>query len=42
VDLAVTLSSLLGINAPAQATGRVLTEALAAQRKATSAPGDTQ
>jgi hypothetical protein len=28
VDLAVTLSSLLGINAPAQATGRVLTEAL--------------
>ena len=29
VDLAVTLASLLGINAPAQATGRVLTEALA-------------
>ena len=28
IDLAVTLSSLLGINAPAQATGRVLTEAL--------------
>jgi len=28
VDLAVTLASLLGINAPAQATGRVLTEAL--------------
>jgi len=28
-DLAVTLASLLGINAPAQATGRVLTEALA-------------
>ena len=28
VDLAVTLSSLLGINAPVQATGRVLTEAL--------------
>ncbi len=28
VDLAVTLSSLLGINAPAKATGRVLTEAL--------------
>jgi len=27
-DLAVTLASLLGINAPAQATGRVLTEAL--------------
>src|SRR6202795_3222863 len=28
VDLAVTLASLLGINAPAQATGRVLPEAL--------------
>src|ERR1700688_2166244 len=28
VDLAVTLASLLGINVPAQATGRVLTEAL--------------
>jgi predicted AlkP superfamily pyrophosphatase or phosphodiesterase len=28
VDLAVTLASLLGINAPAQVTGRVLTEAL--------------
>src|ERR1700675_2497809 len=28
VDIAVTLASLLGINAPAQATGRVLTEAL--------------
>jgi arylsulfatase A-like enzyme len=36
VDLAVTLSSLLGINAPAQATGRVLTEALAPHRTATS------
>jgi len=29
VDLAVTLASLLGINAPSKATGRVLTEALA-------------
>jgi arylsulfatase A-like enzyme len=28
VDLAVTLASLLGINPPAQAIGRVLTEAL--------------
>jgi len=28
VDLAVTLASLLGINAPVKATGRVLTEAL--------------
>jgi predicted AlkP superfamily pyrophosphatase or phosphodiesterase len=36
VDLAVTLASLLGINAPAKATGRVLTEALApAHRSAT-------
>ena len=34
VDLAVTLASLLGINAPAAATGRVLTEALAAHRAA--------
>jgi hypothetical protein len=32
-DLAVTLASLLGINAPAQATGRVLTEALASPRR---------
>ncbi len=32
VDLAVTLASLLGINAPAKATGRVLTEALATAR----------
>jgi hypothetical protein len=28
VDLAVTLASLLGINAPTHAVGRVLTEAL--------------
>ena len=41
VDLAVTLASLLGINAPAKATGRVLTEALAAPRKAVTSPGDT-
>ncbi len=33
VDLAVTFASLLGINAPAQATGRVLTEALAPTRQ---------
>jgi predicted AlkP superfamily pyrophosphatase or phosphodiesterase len=32
VDLAVTLASLLGINAPARATGRVLTEALPPHR----------
>ena len=29
VDLTVTLASLLGINAPAEATGRVLVEAVA-------------
>ena len=32
VDLAVTLASLLGINAPSQATGRVLWEAVAQKR----------
>jgi hypothetical protein len=37
VDLAVTLASLLGINAPAKATGRVLTEALSPPRHS-SAP----
>jgi len=35
-DLAVTLASLLGINAPALATGRVLTEALAPPHRTTS------
>jgi len=39
VDLAVTLASVLGIDAPAQATGRVLTEALAQPRRsATDGP----
>ncbi len=39
VDLATTLASLLGINAPAKATGRVLTEALQpAHRPAAAAP----
>ena len=33
VDLAVTFASLLGINAPAKATGRVLTEALQAAHR---------
>ncbi len=43
VDLAVTLASLLGINAPAQATGRVLTEALQPpHHSATLPPGGTQ
>ena len=34
VDLAVTLASLLGINAPTDAIGRVLTEAIAGPREA--------
>jgi hypothetical protein len=44
IDLAVTFASLLGINAPAQATGRVLTEALAPLHRlvAPSAVGGTQ
>src|ERR1700726_3869752 len=43
VDLAVTLASLLGINPPAQATGRVLNEALQPLRRASplSAPQPT-
>ncbi len=42
VDLAVTLASLLGINAPALATGRVLTEALAQHRLNPPAPASSQ
>ena len=42
VDLAVTLASLLGINAPAQATGRVLTEALAPNRRSAAAQHTAQ
>lgn len=38
VDLAVTLASLLGINAPAKATGRVLTEALAPTHRLVAPP----
>ena len=38
IDLAVTLASLLGINAPTHATGRVLTEALAPPRHAAAGP----
>jgi arylsulfatase A-like enzyme len=38
VDLAVTLASLLGINAPTHATGRVLTEALAVPREGPRPP----
>jgi type I phosphodiesterase/nucleotide pyrophosphatase len=41
IDLAVTLASLLGINAPAEATGRVLTEALQPPHHST-APSATQ
>jgi hypothetical protein len=32
IDLAATLASLLGINAPTHSVGRVLTEALAAPK----------
>jgi hypothetical protein len=39
VDLAVTLASLLGINAPTHAVGRVLTEALAAPHHAENSAG---
>jgi predicted AlkP superfamily pyrophosphatase or phosphodiesterase len=38
IDLAVTLASLLGINAPTHATGRVLTEALAPARRGPTDP----
>jgi Type I phosphodiesterase / nucleotide pyrophosphatase len=38
VDLAVTLASLLGINAPTHAIGRVLTEALAPVRRTAGGP----
>jgi len=34
IDLAVTFASLLGINSPTHAVGRVLTEALAPARRA--------
>jgi Type I phosphodiesterase / nucleotide pyrophosphatase len=39
VDLAVTLASLLGVNAPTHAVGRVLTEALAPSRHAEDGAG---
>ncbi len=43
VDLAVTLASLLGINAPTHATGRVLTEAIQIPRRpASGSPGEVQ
>jgi len=42
VDLAVTLTSLLGINAPALATGRVLTEALQPPHHSTAPDAPSQ
>jgi hypothetical protein len=42
VDLAVTLASLLGINAPTHAVGRVLTEALAPSRRVETSEGAPQ
>jgi arylsulfatase A-like enzyme len=43
VDLAVTLASLLGINAPTHATGRVLTEAIQTpHRPAAAAAGEVK
>jgi hypothetical protein len=39
IDLAVTLASLLGINAPTHAVGRVLTEALAPSHRAENPVG---
>jgi Type I phosphodiesterase / nucleotide pyrophosphatase len=41
VDLAVTLASLLGINAPTHAVGRVLTEALTTPHHAENSAGST-
>lgn len=42
VDLAVTLASLLGVNVPARATGRVLTEAIQPPRQPSASPGEKQ
>jgi predicted AlkP superfamily pyrophosphatase or phosphodiesterase len=42
VDLAATLASLLGINAPTHAVGRVLTEALAPAHRSTTPTGESQ
>lgn len=41
VDLAVTLTSLLGVNKPSRAVGRVLTEALAAPSVRYASPPET-
>lgn len=42
VDMAVTLASLLGINAPTHAVGRVLTEALVHRSDSSSSPEHVQ
>ncbi len=42
VDLAPTLASLLGINAPTHSVGRVLTEALASTHHAENSGGPTR
>jgi hypothetical protein len=42
VDMAVTFASLLGINAPAKATGRVLTEALQLPHRPSAPPAMPQ
>jgi arylsulfatase A-like enzyme len=42
IDLVVTLASLLGINAPTHAVGRVLTEALAPAHRSTTPTGESQ
>jgi arylsulfatase A-like enzyme len=42
VDMAVTFASLLGINAPAKATGRVLTEALQPPHRSAAPPAMPQ
>jgi arylsulfatase A-like enzyme len=39
IDLAATLASLLGINAPTHSVGRVLTEALTSRHQAEEAGG---
>jgi arylsulfatase A-like enzyme len=39
IDLAPTLTSLLGVNAPSNAAGRVLTEAIAASSSAQKGGG---
>src|SRR5713226_9173969 len=42
IDLAPTLASLLGINAPTHSVGRILTEALASEQREDNHPGKAQ